>query len=101
MVLHASAWNNGGVGWGLKILGGLDTRFKHFDRSLGVVFLDLDGKLCPFNIDKNTFWTKTCGELIGKELRSWILKHSLDSGQRIPMEIVEAKKIFRPVLRKQ
>jgi hypothetical protein len=98
MVLQASVWSNGGSGWGLKILGGSKIRSQHFDRSLGIVFLDLDGNLCSFNICKNSFWTKTCGELIGKELRSWISEHGLHSGQRIEIKILESKKVFRPLL---
>jgi hypothetical protein len=97
MRLLASIWSNGSNGWGLKILGGSETRGKYFDRTTKEVLLDLDGKLCPFNIYEKSFWTKSCGELIGKELRNWIQSHELRSGQRIQLDILEDKRKFRPI----
>ena len=85
---------------GLRILDGTKVRLKYFRRSAGRVFLDLDGRLHPFNIDKESFWSKTCGELIGRELRSWLMTHDLRSGQHLEMEVVQDGKIFRPLVPK-
>jgi hypothetical protein len=40
---ECSVWNNGGCGWGLKVLGGTDVRRDNFDRHRKTVTLLLDG----------------------------------------------------------
>jgi hypothetical protein len=95
--IECSVWNNGGKGWGLKVLGGLDVRERHFRRTHSPILIDLDGTHFPFNIDKESFWTPPCGELIGVALRNWIAKNGLNSGNRVWLEIVTPYKIFKAV----
>jgi len=92
--IRCSVWNNGGSGWGLRILGGPSVRDTHFDRKERVVMVDLDGEEFPFNIDKGSFWRK-CPELIGWPLKNWFAAKGLRSGDRLWLRVVESKRRFR------
>jgi hypothetical protein len=96
--IECSVWNNGAKGWGLKVLGGLEVRKLHFRRSLSPVQIALEGILFPFNIDKKSFWTPECGELIKVPLRNWIIRNGLKSGDRVWLEILEPYRAFKAVL---
>jgi hypothetical protein len=52
--------------------------------------------LFPVNIDKNSFW-KDCGHLISGDLRNWIMKKGLTTGDRVGLEIVEPYHSFKVV----
>jgi hypothetical protein len=93
--IECSVWNNGGRGWGLKVLGGTDVRRHHFRRGHSPVLIELDGTQYPFNIGKKSFWTPRCGELIGVPLRNWIEKHGLASGDRVWLETVISYKAYK------
>jgi len=93
--IECSVWNNGASGWGLKILGGLGMRKRHFQRTNSPILVELDGTLFPFNIDKKSFWTPRCGELIGIQLGEWIIKHGLKSGDRVWLEILKPFQTFK------
>jgi hypothetical protein len=53
------------------------------------------GVIFPFNINKKSFWTKTCGELIGVALRKWIKSNGLRSGEHIWLEILKPYQLFK------
>ena len=93
--IEYSVWNNGGNGWGLRILGGMRVRDAHFHRAYSPVQIDLDGTLFSFNIDKKSFWTASCGELIGVPLRKWVMGNGLASGDRVWLEILWPYQIFK------
>ena len=72
-----TAWNNGrhyqsGAGYGLKIA--LEDRDKYFDRNWGSVFVQIQGinEEVEVNINKQSFWTEACRELISKEIGLWL-----------------------------
>jgi hypothetical protein len=95
--IGCSVWNNGGRGWGLKVLGGPRVRGAHFRRDQSTVYLKLDDALCPINIKKKSFWTPTCGELISVAVRNWIVEHQLKIRDRVWLEIVEPYRTFKAV----
>jgi hypothetical protein len=72
-MISASAWNNGrhhrsGAWYGLKIP--IADRDRFFRREWGTVQLLLPRRDDPVivNIDKASFWTDQCGELINAKL---------------------------------
>jgi hypothetical protein len=93
--IECSVWNNGKNGWGLKVLGGPSVRTRHFGALSSPVRVELDGEWAQFNIDKKSFWTPACGELIGIALRDWIMKNRLTPGARVWLEIVRPGKAFK------
>jgi hypothetical protein len=76
--VECSVWNNGGPGWGLRVLGGPKARRLHFDLAQEYVSVDLGGTCFRFNINKKSFWKRGCGELIGVPLRNWISQNDLN-----------------------
>ena|SRR5260370_29739634 len=96
--LECSVWNNGGSGWGLKVLGGSAIRNKYFRRDRSPVYVELDGTSFPINIDKKGFWTGSCRELIGVALRDWITKHQLRTGDRVWLGVVKPYHTFKACL---
>src|SRR3989442_4852656 len=93
--LQCSVWTNGKKGWGLKVLGGTRVREAHFRRESSPVYLSIGGREFAFNVDKNSFWTRQCGELIGVALRDWFFQHGLHSGDRVWLEMTEPHKPLR------
>lgn len=80
--MRVTAWNNGshqrsGTGYGLKI--GLIDRDENFDRNWKSVFLLLPDSNQPLelNIDKKSFWSSSCRELIHKEIGLWLINSGL------------------------
>ena len=93
--LECSIWNNGRSGWGVRILGGKDVRKIHFDGTLSPVIVEIDGQETSVNIDKNSFWNRTCGELIHKTFRDFRERHHLKSSDRVWLKILEPRRRFR------
>jgi hypothetical protein len=93
--LECSVWTNGKSGWGIRVLGGPELRLAHFRRNVSPVVVEVDGFEQQFNVNKKSFWTKTCGELIGKPLAEWKNAHSLKSGDHVWLTIVEPFHKFR------
>lgn len=80
MPFTAKIWNNGryhatGAGYGIKIR--FEDREHNFDRTWQTVILYLSGVDYPIevNIAKASFWTRTCGELIKKDIGFWFLRN--------------------------
>ena len=80
MPFTAKIWNNGryhhsGAGYGIKI--SFEDRERYFDRTWQTVVLYLSGVDYPIevNVAKSSFWNRTCGELIKKEIGVWYLRH--------------------------
>ncbi|MBK1890337.1 hypothetical protein Undi14_09810 [Undibacterium sp. 14-3-2] len=84
MAFKCSAWNNGkhhktGAGYGLKLsIEGRDKYFKTDWKSVQFM-LPVEGgfKIVALNIEKPSFWNKTCHEVINKEIGEWLLASSL------------------------
>ena len=77
-----TAWNDGkkyptGAGYGLKI--DAADRDRYFQREWKTVTLVLEGQGAPVevNVDKPSFWNKTCRELISAEVGRWLIKNGL------------------------
>jgi len=77
----ATAWNNGrhhksGSGYGLKI--NISDALAHFKKVHKSIHLKLDGQEgeITVNIDKPSFWSKDCCELINKEIGLWLIKNN-------------------------
>ncbi len=75
-------WNNGkhhidGNGYGIKI--SVSDRDQYFDRDWKTIILALDGIFpkIEINIDKDSFWNKSCRELISVEIGKWLIKNKL------------------------
>jgi len=95
----ATAWNNGrhyesGSGYGLKI--NISDALAHFKKVHKSIRLKLDGQKgeITVNIDKQSFWSKDCCELINKEVEL-IKKYLNQCG--LDRKIIN-KKIFTLVL---
>lgn len=85
MSFIAKTWNNGsrhvsGAGYGIKIT--LQDREQFFDRSWRTAILYLDGYSRPIeaNVAKATFWNRTCGELIKKDIGIWLIQNNCAVG---------------------
>ena len=77
-----TAWNNGsknlsGAGYGIKL--SIQDRDKYFDKSLKLIFLNLEGNQgqIEINVDKPSFWGINCRELISKEIGMWLYENNL------------------------
>jgi hypothetical protein len=77
--MFVSTWKNGSGSFGVKI--SMVDRGKYFSKDWSSVNLTLEdsGKLVSVNIDKHSFWTPTCGELINFEIKAWLKKNGLDT----------------------
>ena len=85
MTFITKTWNNGhrhasGAGYGIKIT--MQDREQFFNRSWQTVILHLSGNTSPIevNVDKPSFWNRTCGELIKKDIGSWLLRNNCEVG---------------------
>ena len=92
--MKVKAWSNGsnnpdGNGYGLKINShDRDNAFRHDWKT---IFLDLEGESSPveININKPSFWNKTCRELISVKIGKWLIKNGLAPCEKgHPPEIV-------------
>ena len=93
--LKCSIWTNGGTGWGLKVLGNVSVRQANFDRSKSPVIVEIDGEGVEMNIDKDSFWNKTCGELINKAIRDFKDRHNLKAYDHVWLRVLEPFHRFR------
>lgn len=94
--IKCSLWNNGQKGWGIKVLGGTAVRHRYFKREISPIVIELDSLPAMFNVDKDSFWTKTCGELIRSEpVRRWKEVHSAAAGDQVWLTIIEPYRRFR------
>ena len=78
----ATVCNNGqhhqsGAGYGIKI--NEQDRDRFFQRGWTDIILKLEGqsKEVEVNIDKPSFWGKTCRELISKEIGLWLFANNI------------------------
>jgi hypothetical protein len=71
------AWSNGGTGYGLK-MSAVD-RDTYLKREWGSVALYLPGRHQPtkVNVDKDSFWSQSCRELISKEVGAWLIDNGI------------------------
>jgi hypothetical protein len=93
--IECSVWNNGASGWGIKVLGGPAIRQRYFRRDLSPVLVEVDGSLQQMNVNKKSFWTQSCGELIHKSLREWKDRHQLETGDRVSLDVIESFRRFK------
>jgi hypothetical protein len=93
--LECSVCANGSSSWGSRVLGGTTVRNAHFRRDLSPVVLEIDGTDHNFNVNKKSFWTTKCGELIGVALRDWKTRNGLKPGDRAWLIVVEPFRRFR------
>jgi hypothetical protein len=77
-----TAWNNGtyepsGNGYGFKI--SFEDRQEHFEREWKsiTIILPPDNIEVTANVDKKSFWTPTCGELVSKKVGTWLINRQL------------------------
>lgn len=92
-------WSNRDAGCGLRVLGGIQTRMKFFNRAISPVWIELDGIAYPFNVDKKSFWTARCGELIGVPIRRFRDNHGLKTADRVWLAVLTPFQRFRADLR--
>lgn len=78
--MEVTAWNNGkhlvtGAGYGFKV--NAKDRDQHFERSWKTVLVSLPGEErdVDVNIEKSSFWSETCHELINREFGRWLLEN--------------------------
>jgi len=76
--LAVTAWNNGkhhasGAGYGLRV--SIADRDKHMKREWGSIdlYLPVPDGLAKVNIDKPSFWTDSCRELIHHQIGAWLI----------------------------
>lgn len=98
-----TAWSNGSGSFGLKV--NAQDRDKWFKREWKKVLVQLDGvpQGIIVNIDKPSFWTPTCRELIHHEIGEWLQSNHLApwaSGHppKLPLEQVASRR-FRLYVR--
>ena len=94
-----TAWKNGkhgehNVAYGLKVP--IEDRDKHFDRAWRTVKLELPMAEGPIeaevNVAKDSFWTRTCHELINSEIKRWLIQQGLvpwPSGKPPKIKVVQ------------
>lgn len=68
--MKVTAWKGGSYGLKIKI----EDRDNFFQRNWKYVNLKLPNDLDAFavNVDKKSFWNKTCHELIHKNIGAWL-----------------------------
>jgi hypothetical protein len=78
---EVTGWNNGahhasGAGYAVKVKA-VD-RDAYFRRPWGTVTIELPNGVCPVvNIDKDSFWSPSCRELISQDIGRWLLRTGL------------------------
>ena len=77
-----TAWNNGmhhqsGAGYGLKLC--ISDRNRYFNRAWHTVTVKFGGSAteAEVNIDKDSFWSASCRELISREIGTWLRANKL------------------------
>jgi hypothetical protein len=99
-VLTWTAWNNGsyhrsGAGYGFKIpIKDRDTYFKKLWDSVSLILPFLDGaESTNLNINKSSFWSPSCRELISQNIGRWLIgcglaPWSLGSPPRVQVAVI-------------
>ncbi len=74
-----STWSNGRGSYGVKIA--MKDRLAFFKKDWQSIALTLEGfqQTISVNIDKESFWTVTCGELISKDIGLWLKANNIDT----------------------
>jgi hypothetical protein len=72
-----TAWNNGSTGYGVKVT--MQDREQFFSREWQSVTLELEGSTAQaeVNVAKPSFWSPKCGELINREIGTWLKENGL------------------------
>lgn len=72
-------WNNGSGGYGVKIT--MRDRQQFFNKEWKTVVLEFEGSDVQIeaNVDKPSFWSPKCGEIINREIGLWLQDNQLDS----------------------
>lgn len=76
-----SAWKSGkhndtGVGYGVKL--SIKDRDSHFEKTWDKVSVTLpNGVKLEASVAKESFWNKTCHELINKKFGEWFIEENL------------------------
>jgi hypothetical protein len=91
--LACAIWTNGGTSWGIAVLDSQEARRQHFDRSVGLILVEVDGIDRQFDITKVGFWQG--GHVIQKSVRTFKDAHNLKPGDRVWLRIVEPHRVFR------
>ncbi|HNW95741.1 MAG TPA: hypothetical protein PKL60_06100 [Anaerolineaceae bacterium] len=98
------AWNNGerssdGNGYGVKL--SVRDRDRYFIPSWKTVSIELEGNpdSIAVNVDKPSFWNKTCRELIHKEIGKWLIKNGLSDWPpyhppALELQVINERKFF-------
>ena len=99
-----TAWNNGkyhktGAGYGFKV--SIEDRDKYFKKYWKNVILNLDGQAedIEVNIDKQSFWSDTCRELISKDIGIWLMNNNKGTWSdrnppKLKMELLQENKFI-------
>lgn len=102
--MEVTAWNNGkhhstGAGYGFKL--SVEDRDRFFKKEWRTVYLKLPSRdeEIEVNIDKPSFWSQSCRELISKEIGEWLISCGLAPWEprhppKLTLEMVE-KNHFR------
>lgn len=72
-----TAWNNGSTGYGVKVT--MQDREQFFSKEWRSVSLELEGSAVQVevNVAKPSFWSPRCGELINREIGTWLKENGL------------------------
>ena len=72
-------WSNSRGSYGIKVT--MQDRQQFFKKDWKTVVLEFEGSdvQAKVNIDKPSFWSPKCGELINREIKLWLQDNRLDS----------------------
>jgi len=72
-----TAWNNGSTGYGVRVT--MQDREQFFSKEWRSVTLELEGSAVQVevNVAKPSFWSPRCGELINREIGTWLKENGL------------------------
>ena len=87
MCFQGKSWSNGshhssGAGYGIKLT--LIDREANFSSKWDFVLLLLEGNdhSIEVNVAKKSFWSKSCGELINKEIGIWFQQNGISNWEK-------------------
>jgi hypothetical protein len=89
--MEATVWNNGSLGWGIRV--GNKNRGKYFSREQDIISVKIDGVNYAFELNPS-FWRKCC-EFRGKAIKNWVERHNLKSGDKVELEVMEPYRKFK------
>ena len=87
----ATVWNNGSLGWGIRI--SLKNRGTFFSKENAKITIGIDEATYFFEL-KPSFW-KNCPEIRGKEIKTWIMKNGLKAGDKVRLEVIDPSEKFQ------